>query len=96
MSPDAGMKLHAVSLYLMDIGGHAADIFKRQGENMKFEAYVRRLNLRKKIMWLSTPRWMRNPKLEWIRQDRSIKRTGGELLNPCVVCGAGRIQGPWA
>lgn len=63
---------------------------------MKFDTYVKRLNIRHRIMWLSTPRWMRNPKLGWMRQDRSVKRTGGELLNPVVVCGGGHIQGPWA
>jgi hypothetical protein len=60
---------------------------------VKFSNYVKRLNLRKRIIWLSTPRWMRDADLGWMRQDKSTKRKGGALLSPVCVCGAGHIQG---
>lgn len=62
---------------------------------MKFERRVRELNLRAKILRLSTPRRY-HPKAGWIYQDRSVLRRRGELINPVVVCGGGHIQGEWA
>ncbi len=57
---------------------------------MKFETYVRRLNIRAKIMRLSDPR--RKPGFDgWAFQDKSISRRG-DLISPVVVCGAGHIQ----
>lgn len=64
---------------------------------MKFQAYLKRLDLNAKIIRLSGIRKARrHPKAAWILQDQSIKRHGGSLVDPVIVCGAGRIQGPWA
>lgn len=57
---------------------------------MKFKAYVRRLRF--EALFKIRPSKKRHPKYNWIVQDRSVNRHGGELINPVVVCCAGHIQ----
>lgn len=58
---------------------------------MTFEARLREICIRQKIMRLSGPPKVKH-KSGWVRIDKNLCHRGGGLLDPVIVCGHGRIQ----